>query len=256
MAVSMDSIAKLSTSKKILILLACVVVISGLYGYLLYMPQQESLRVLRLELGKLNKELEEGEAVKRDLAKFQKEAEALRRKLALALAQLPNKKEIPSLLRNISSLGKGSGLEFFLFKPKPEERVRTQLTESGKPKPTESRKTKPGPPGSPQPAKSGKQESEEFQEFYARVPLELTMLGSYHNVAVFFDKISKLDRIINILNFSMGDVKDKGAETVVKTSCLATTFRFLETEEGAKKEAEEKAKEEASEKLPKFLRQK
>ena len=75
-------------------------------------------------------------------------------------------------------------------------------------------------------------------------------------MAVFFDKISKLDRIINILNFSMGDVKQVGDETVVKTSCLATTFRFLETEEGAKKEAEEEAKEKGSEKLPDFLRQK
>ncbi len=216
MAVSMDSIAKLPTSKKILILLAFVVVISGLYGYLRYLPWEAKLKALRVELGKLNKELEENEAVKRELAKFRKEDEALQRKLILALAQLPNKKEIPTLLRNISSLGKGSGLEFLLFKPKPEERVGA----------------KPGTPGKQKPGTSGKQKPEEPQEFYARVPLELTMLGSYHNVAIFFDKISKLDRIINILNFSMGDVKQIGDETVVKTSCLATTFRFLETEEG------------------------
>jgi type IV pilus assembly protein PilO len=50
-------------------------------------------------------------------------------------------------------------------------------------------------------------------------------------VATFFDKISKLDRIINILDFSMGDAEEVGGETVVKTSCLATTFRFLETKE-------------------------
>ncbi len=216
MAVSMDSIAKLPTSKKILILLVSVVVISGLYGYLFFFPQQGKLDGLRQELGKLNKELEESEAVNRELAKFQKEDEALQKKLTLALAQLPNKKEIPTLLRNISSLGKGSGLEFLLFKPKPEERV------GATPKATDKQK----------PGATGKQKPEEPQEFYARVPLELIMLGSYHNVAVFFDKISKLDRIINILNFSMGDVKQVGDETVVKTSCLATTFRFLQTEEG------------------------
>jgi type IV pilus assembly protein PilO len=233
MAVSMDSIVKLPASKKALILLGFVVLISGIYGYLLYLPQQEKLRGMRLELGKLNEELEEGVAVKRELAKFRKEDESLQRQLALALAQLPNKKEIPSLLRNISSLGKGSGLEFLLFKPKPEERVGTQPKATDKQKP-------------------GKAQSAESQEFYARVPLELTMLGSYHNVAVFFDKISKLDRIINILNFSMGDVKYTGDETVLKTSCLATTFRFLETVE----EAKEEAKEEGSEKLPQFLRKK
>ncbi len=215
MAVSIDSIVKLPTSKKLLILLAFVVVISGLYVYLLHLPQQDRLNGLRRELGTLNKELEESEAVNRELAKFRKEDESLQRQLTLALAQLPNKKEIPSLLRNISSLGKGSGLEFLLFKPKPEERVGTE------PKATDRQK-------------SGKAKSAESQEFYARVPLELTMLGSYHNVAVFFDKISKLDRIINILNFSMGDVTYTGDETVLKTSCLATTFRFLETVEEPK----------------------
>jgi len=223
MAVSMDSIVKLPTSKKILILLAAVVVILGLYGYLVYLPQQVKLNALRLELGTLNKELEEGKAVTRDLAKFQKEAENLRRQLTLALAQLPNKKEIPSLLRNISSLGKGSGLEFLLFKPRPEERVGAETEASDKPK-TATR----GRGGT---TTSDKQGPKEPQEFYARVPLELTMMGSYHNVATFFDKISKLDRIINILNFSMGNAEEVGGETVVKTSCLATTFRFLETKE-------------------------
>jgi type IV pilus assembly protein PilO len=231
MAISMDSIAKLPASKKLLILLAFVVVILGLYGYLLYLPQQAVLKDLRLELGKLNKELEEGEAVKRDLAKFQKEKEGLERRLALALAQLPNKKEIPSLLRNISSLGKGSGLEFLLFKPKPEERVAA-----------EPETPKAGKPAQPKPGqgKTGPEKSNQPQAFYARVPLELTMLGSYHNVAVFFDKISKMNRIINILNFSMGDANEVGDETVVKTSCVATTFRFLETEEEVS-EKEQKA---------------
>jgi len=223
MAVSMDSIAKLPTAKKALILLAVVVVILGVYGYLVYLPQQAKLAGLRLELGKLNRELQEGKAIARELAKFKQDAADLEKKLALALAQLPNKKEIPTLLRNISSLGKGSGLEFLLFKPKPEERVAAPTEASDKPKPAPRRRG-----GT---TKSDKPESQEAQEFYARVPLELTMLGGYHNVATFFDKVSKLDRIINILNFSMSDVKQIGGETVVKTSCVATTFRFLETKE-------------------------
>jgi type IV pilus assembly protein PilO len=246
MAVSMDSIVKLPTPKKVLILFVVVLVIVGLYGYLVFMPQQGNLKRLREELGKLNRELAEGEAVRRDLAKFREQVESLERDLALAVAQLPNKKEVPSLLRNISSLGKGSGLEFLLFKPKPEERV------GAHPQPQGPRKPSRGAPGKPQAGASGEGKSQEAQEFYARVPLELTMLGSYHNVATFFDKLSKLDRIINILNFSMGDVKERGGETVVKTSCLATTFRFLET----KGEIKQEAKEEGSEKLPKFLRQK
>lgn len=223
MAVSMDSIAKLPTAKKALILVAVVVVILGVYGYLVYLPQQAKLTGLRLELGKLNRELQEGKAIAQELAKFKQDAADLEKKLTLALAQLPNKKEIPTLLRNISSLGKGSGLEFLLFKPKPEERVAAPTEASDKTKSVRRRRG-----GT---ATSDKSEPEKPQEFYARVPLELTMLGGYHNVATFFDKVSKLDRIINILNFSMSDVKQTGVETVVKTTCLATTFRFLETKE-------------------------
>jgi type IV pilus assembly protein PilO len=216
MAISMDSIAKLPTGKKALILLAAVVLVLGLYGYLLYLPQQAKLAQLRLELGKLNREMQESKKVSRDLAQFKQEVEELQRSLASALAQLPNQKEIPTLLRNISSLGKGSGLEFLLFKPKPEERVGPPAEQPSKATP---------------PSRTKKSPETQPQEFYARVPVELTMLGGYHNVATFFDKISKMDRIINILNFSMADVKHIGDEMVVKTSCLATTFRFLETKE-------------------------
>jgi type IV pilus assembly protein PilO len=113
--------------------------------------------------------------------------------LTNALTQLPNEKEIPEILRNISSLGKESKLNFTLFRPKPEEP----------------------------------------QQFYARVPIELVFLGNYHNAGIFFDRVSKLPRIINVVNFNMIRAKDtekgKGEEELlVRTSCLVNTYRFLE----------------------------
>ena len=44
---------------------------------------------------------------------------------------------------------------------------------------------------------------EEPQQFYAKVPIELTVVGSYHNTGTFFDKVGKLSRIINVVDFSM-----------------------------------------------------
>ena len=114
--------------------------------------------------------------------------------LTNALTQLPNEKEIPEILRNISALGKESKLNFTLFRPKPEEP----------------------------------------QQFYARVPIELVFLGNYHNTGIFFDKVSKLPRIINVVNFNMIRAKDqdksKGedGEIWVRTSCLVNTYRFIE----------------------------
>ncbi len=125
--------------------------------------------------------------------------------LKRALKQLPNEKEIPEILKNISTLGKESQLEFALFRPKPEEP----------------------------------------QQFYAKVPIELTMVGSYHNTGTFFDRVSKLSRIINVVDFSMTRAKERargreGTEEVsVRTSCMINTYRFIERK-GEEKKSEKK----------------
>lgn len=205
MAISMDSILKLSTSKKVVLLIAILVVIAGLYSYTLIMPRRDELKVLKGELNKLVMELNESKAIIKDLEKYKGQVKELDEELKNALTQLPNEKEIPEILKNISSLGKESNLEFILFKPKPEE----------------------------------------AQQFYAKVPIELIVLGSYHNTGIFFDKVSKLPRIINVVDFNMTrakDIRGKGeTEFLVKTSCLANTYRFIE------KKSEEKKSERKSE---------
>jgi len=199
MAISTDSILKLSTPKKILILVVILCVIVGLYLYVFWFPGQDEIKGLKGESNKLLKELNEGKAITKDLQKFKEQIAILDRELKNALTQLPNEKEIPEILKTISNIGKASNLEFTLFKPKPEE---------------------------PQP-------------FYAKVPIEMVVLGSYHNTGVFFDKVSKLPRIINVIDFNMTRVKEiKGKvenEVLVKTSCLVNTYRFIEKENGKKK---------------------
>jgi type IV pilus assembly protein PilO len=201
MALTMDSILKLSTQKKILILVGILCVIAGLSLYALFIPRMDEIKLAKLELSKLAKELNESKAITRDLEKFKGQVQKLNEELKNALTQLPNEKEIPEILKNISSLGKESSLEFTLFRPKPEEP----------------------------------------QQFYAKVPIELIALGSYHNIGIFFDKVSKLPRIINVVDFNMTRAKDiKGrseTENLVKTSCMINTYRFIEKiSEGRKSE--------------------
>jgi type IV pilus assembly protein PilO len=193
MALDMNSIYKLPTSKKVAILVVVICVVIGLYGYSFFIPQQDELKALRVELNNLVRELNESKAIAKDLENFKKQVEQLNLELTNALTQLPNEKEIPEILRNISTLGKESKLNFTLFRPKPEEP----------------------------------------QQFYARVPIELVFLGNYHSTGIFFDKVSKLPRIINVVNFNMVRAKDqdksKGdGEIWVRTSCLVNTYRFLE----------------------------
>jgi len=201
MALTLESILKLPTSKKIFILLAILGIFAGLYFYSFFIPRQNELKSLKFELDKLKRELNESKMIVKDLYKFKGQVEKLNLELTNALTQLPNEKEIPEILKSISSLGKESNLEFILFRPKPEE----------------------------------------SQQFYAKVPIELIILGSYHNTGIFFDKVSKLPRIINVVDFNMTRAKEvKGAggssdEIFVKTSCLINTYRFIEKKSEEKK---------------------
>jgi type IV pilus assembly protein PilO len=199
MASKLDSISNLSTSKKVLLLLVLLGALTAGYYLLLYSPNQETLGRLTNELNQEKQKLSKSMAIYRDMQKFEAQVETLNRELQEVRAQLPNEKEIPEILKNISSLGRESNLEFTLFRPKPEE---------------------------PQP-------------FYAKVPIELSTVGSYHNTGIFFDKVSKLPRIINVVDFNMTrakEVKGKGEEEVlVKTSCLLNTYRFIEKKTEEKK---------------------
>jgi len=219
MALTMDSILKLSMPKKALILILLLGVITALYFHVFYSPSKVEQKALTDELNKLAEELNKNKAITKDLQKFKEEVAKMNEELKNALTQLPNEKEIPEILKNITNLGKESNLEFTLFKPK----------------------------------------AEEAQQFYAKVPIELVVLGSYHNTGMFFDKVSKLPRIINIVDFNMTRAKDpKGraeSENLVKTSCLVNTYRFIEKKseekKGEKKPEKKAASPETEEGIPK-----
>ena len=96
MAISMDSILKLSTTKKVIILAAILACMMGLYIYAFFIPRQDEIKVLRNELDKLEGELNESKMIVKDLEKFKAQVEKLNTELINALAQLPNEKRSPS----------------------------------------------------------------------------------------------------------------------------------------------------------------
>jgi len=203
MAITLNSIVKLPKSKKILILVGVLASIAGLYGYLVYLPTQERLDIKTKEMAKLEFQLGELRTIAEHIRRFQDEAAKLRQELAIAVAQLPTSKEIPALLANVSNLGKEAGLEFLLFRPTPEV----------------------------------------GREFYAEIPVEIRVKGPYTAVAVFFDKVGKLPRIVNISSVTMEGAKEVAGRWEITTSCTATTFKFVEkpaTEPSKDKKSEEK----------------
>lgn len=190
MAITFDTIVKLPTSRKVLILIVLIGVMTGLYLYLIYWPNLDLLRQKKAEIGGLERQVRELRTVAANMKRFQEEAAKLREELKLAITQLPTSKEIPSLLSNISQMGKDSGLEFLLFKPT----------------------------------------AEVSKEFYAEIPVEIKVKGTYNNVAIFFDKVGKLPRIVNISEVAMDNAKEASGRWEITTSCTATTFKFIEKE--------------------------
>jgi len=186
-----EKILKLPTKQKILILVLTVLIEGAALAWFLYVPKYQEGAKLQADLAKLQAEIDDKTRIANNLPRLRAEYEQLNKELAQALTELPNSKEIPSLLTSITTLGKNAGLDFLKFQPKPEA-----------PK-----------------------------DFYAEVPVDITVSGSYFSVANFFAAVANIPRIVNITNVAFSDFRSVNNRMMTKVSCLATTFRFLDKKE-------------------------
>ena len=186
-----EQVLKLPTKQKA----ALVLVIMALLGAGIFLglvqPKLGQLKDLQSKLDGLRTQVEESKKIATNLPKFRKEYEELKKQLESALTELPNQKEIPSLLTSITSAGKGAGLDFLVFRPKQEE-----------PK-----------------------------DFYSVVPVDISVSGTFQSVANFFVAVGHLPRIVNISNVTFTNIKTLAGKTTFTVNCLATTFRFLDKKE-------------------------
>lgn len=178
-------IENLSKVQRILIFAGVFLAIIAIFVFILYKPKLEQISNLNNQLKTLEQKLIVAKKNAADLEKFQKMMQEAELQFKTAMRALPEKEEIPSLLTSISRSGQDVGLEFLLFEPKPEVR----------------------------------------KEFYAEIPVAMQVKGGYHDLAIFFDKVARLSRIVNIKNISMGRGKE-GLD--LNTSCTAVTYKFIE----------------------------
>jgi type IV pilus assembly protein PilO len=188
MNLNLDVIMKRPVEQKLLILAGILVFIFLLYLWLGYLPKRKDLAAQEGELKKQETKLNQLKGIASDLPKFKEEVQKLEDRLKEALIKLPNKSEVPGFLLDISNQGKEVGLEFNLFKPKSEVR----------------------------------------KGLYAEVPVDVKINGSYHEIGTFFDRVSKLPRIVNIRDIKLGGAKDSGGRWILDSSFEAVIFRFLE----------------------------
>jgi type IV pilus assembly protein PilO len=183
-----DKISRLKMLHRVLIFAGTLVLLIGLYIWVVYVPKTSQIATTKSKLDRLETEIRRARLRARDLKKLETDHAKAQEELRFALRLLPTTSEIPTLLKSITQLGNDSNLEFLLFSPKKQN-----------PK-----------------------------EFYVEIPVSIEVRGSYHNVATFFDKVGKLDRIVNVVNVVMTPLKEQS--TTLKTSCKAVTYRFKEKE--------------------------
>jgi len=191
-------LSKLTRMHKIVISVAIFGALWGCFVWFFYMPQTETIEKLNKDLRSAQDKLSRLKDVEKNLRAFKKEFKETEQKFKEALKLLPDNEEIPTLLTSISNLGAQSGLEFILFQP----------------------------------------QKEVPRNFYAEIPLKLEVTGPYHNVATFFDQVSRLSRIVNIGNVTMAEMKaakTQADSVILKTGCTATTYKFIEVKEAPKK---------------------
>ena len=179
-----EKVEKIKMPIRVSIFVGTIVLLAGLFISLIYLPKSQEIGQTREEIAKLQQKLNQAIVRAKALKKFEAEYAEVDAQFQEALKLLPNTKEIPSLLKAITQLGTDSKLEFLLFSP----------------------------------------QRERPQDFFMEIPVSIEVSGTYHNVAVFFDKVGQMERIVNILNVNMSPQKDRS--TTLTTKCDAVTYRF------------------------------
>ena len=194
MAKKLGDLAKIPAKQKAILAVLFCLLVVVGYYYLYYREASQQVASLESNLAALRSKIKEQEVIAGNLKSFQEEVRRLEEQLARLLEQLPNTAEIPSLLKSVSDLGRDSGLEFLRFAPGAEVR----------------------------------------KEFYAEIPVTISVNGDYHSFTLFADKVRHYPRIVNLSNISFASPKGAGENRMVETiNCTATTYRFLEQAAGA-----------------------
>ena len=186
----LEQLAKVPKPIRLAVVSAVLVAIAVGYWFLAYQPALSEKTVLTAKAQELQRELNNARAVAAKGPAFEAEIAGLERDLELALKQLPNRKHFEDLLQDISTAGKKVGVTI----------------------------------------KSIDRAAEVPRDFYAEVPFDLEIEGSYHDLARFFEMVAALPRIVNIGALDIDVASENQTATRLKVSGKAKTYRFLSDE--------------------------
>jgi Tfp pilus assembly protein PilO len=133
-------------------------IMAGIVQYAWFRNLNQEIADKRVELDGLNQEIAKGRAAERKLSQFREEVKRLELELSKLLQILPSKRNTEELIKRIETLTRQG--DFTLKTFKPGDFVQ--------------------------------------KDFYAEWPIQIAIDGTYHNLALFFDRMSRFSRIVNV----------------------------------------------------------
>lgn len=161
---------------------------AGAFYYYYEMPARAEMVDRETQLRNLRRDVDKGHETAKKLGEFRAQVDDLESRLTSLQAVLPNEKDAADILRRLQTVATQSNLTIVGFKPAPV--VTRQL--------------------------------------HAEWPIALELDGTYHNLALFFDRVARFTRIVNVTNVSI-EGKDRPApNSTISATCVATTFVLLD----------------------------
>lgn len=184
-----EQLTKTSLPRKLAILIGIVVLIAVGYWFVFYSAAAEELEAKIREHETFLKQKQQAVQQKANYDRDRRRLDELKENFSQQILALPAETNMSSFLDNLNAQAELVGLEILSVKP----------------------------------------QSEQTTENYMRIPVELKLNGTYHQLAKFFYLVGNLDRIINIENIELKTSAVDDAETLLEAKVLATTFRSLKT---------------------------
>lgn len=188
----LEKIMKAPLQHRIAGVAGAVAVITLLNFFLMIQPMEEQIAQLDVRKVEAARNLAEKRDAAQNLNERRLELAKLERDLQEALTQLPLNKELDELLAQINEVGRKAGLEVSRVVP----------------------------------------EQEQSAGFFSKIPIKMSVSGNYMEIAMFFQELAGLRRIVNVSNLKMGSGTVKNEKVILQSEFLATTFRFTDAGRG------------------------
>ena len=163
---NMSAFKAIPTNQKITLLVLLLAGIGAGFYYLVEDPQSQEIQTLTAAVVKLDKEISANKEKIKNLEELKKLTAELGLQLAKNQERLPPESEAATIVKQLSDMGTRIGLTLKLWRPGPRQ--------------------------------------EDSSKLFVKLPADVEMVGGYHTLALFFDRISKLPRIINVSKIKMG----------------------------------------------------